>query len=114
MIAATAVPFAQGDYGMAMDRAAQAEQLIAVAADLQGRSSSRARPPDEVLLQVSIPLRVTGDARLRRQPVRSAPVAAVLTKDAPVVARAYKGNWLRVEADDGRSGWVDPSQLGAR
>ena len=114
MIAATSAPFAQGDFGAAMDRAAQAEQLLAVATDLQGRAKPRARASGEVLLQVPIPLRVTGETRLRRQPVRSAPVAAVLPKESPVVARAYQGSWLRVESDDGRSGWVEPSQLGAR
>jgi hypothetical protein len=114
MIAATAGPFAQGDYGAAMDRAAQAEQLIAVAADLQAGSKARARASGEVLLQVSIPLSVTIEGQLRRQPLRSAPVAGVLKKDAPVVARAYKGSWLRVEAEDGRSGWFEPSRLGVR
>ena len=68
MITSTAAPFAQGDYGAAMDRAAQAEQLIAVVADNQARSRSRRQVSGEVLLQVSIPLRVTVEGHLRRQP----------------------------------------------
>jgi hypothetical protein len=114
LIVSTAAPFAQGDYGIAMERAAQAEQLIAAAADLRGESNSRLRPSREVLLQVSIPLSVTGEGHLRRHPLRSAPITAVLRKNSPVIARAYRANWLRVEAEDGRSGWVDPAQLGAR
>jgi hypothetical protein len=114
MITSTAAPFAQADYGTAMDRAAQAEQLIAVVADDQARSRSRAQVSGEVLLQVSIPLRVTVAGHLRRQPRHNAPVASVLKKDSPVVARAFKGSWLRVETEGGPSGWVEQSQLGAR
>jgi len=114
IITSTAAPFAQGDYGTAMDRAAQAEQLIAVAADNRARSRSRPPQSGEVLLQVSIPLRVTVEGQLRRQPRRTAPVASVLKKDTPVVARAYKGSWLRVETEGGASGWVEQVQLGAR
>ena len=39
---------------------------------------------------------------------------AVLKKDSPLVARAYKGSWMQVETEDGRSGWVDQMRLGAR
>jgi len=112
MITSTAAPFAQADYGTAMDRAAQAEQLIAVEAD--NRARSRPRQSGEVLLQVSIPLRVTVEGQLRRQPRRTGPVASVLKRGTPVVARAYKGNWLRVETEGGASGWIEPVQLGAR
>jgi len=59
-------------------------------------------------------LKVTVDSKLRRQPLGKAPVVGVLKKDSPLVAHAYKGNWMRVETDDGRSGWVDQMRLGAR
>ena len=68
----------------------------------------------EVLLQVSIPLRMTVEGHLRRQPRHNAPVSSVLKKDSPVIARAYKGSWLRVETEGGPSGWVEQAQLGAR
>ncbi|MEO6065706.1 MAG: hypothetical protein ABIP49_08025 [Lysobacterales bacterium] len=114
MITSTAAPFAQADYQTAMDRAAQAEQLIAVVADNHARSRSRAWASGEMLLQVPIPLRVTVDVHLLRQPRRSAGDAGGLKKDSPVLARAYRGSWLRVETEGGRSGWVEQSQLGAR
>jgi SH3 domain-containing protein len=110
----TAAPFAQGDYGEAMDRAAQAEQLIALVAHYQVRPGSRPRVPGEVPLQVAIPLKVTVDSNLRRQPLGKAPVVRVLKKDSLLVAHAYKGNWMQVETEDGRSGWVDQTRLGAR
>ena len=114
MITSTAAPFAHADYGTAMERAAQAEQLIAAAADNRARSRSRPRPSGEVLLQVSIPLRVTVEGPLRREPRSTAPVASILKKDTPVVARAYTGSWMRVETGVGPSGWVEQVRLGAR
>jgi hypothetical protein len=111
ILESTAAPFAQGDYGVAMERAAQAEQLIALVADNQG---SPPRVPREVPLQVAVPLKVTVDSKLRRQPLGKARVVAVLKKDSPLVAHAYKGGWMRVDTEDGRSGWVDQMRLGAR
>jgi SH3-like domain-containing protein len=67
-----------------------------------------------VPLQVAIPLRVTVDSNLRRQPLGKAPVIGVLKKDSPLVAHAYKGSWMQVETEDGRSGWVDQMRLGVR
>lgn len=114
ILESTAAPYALGDYGGAMDRAAQAEQLIVLVAQFQLRSASRRRVPGEVPLQESIPLKVTMDSNLRRQPLGKATVVGVLKKDGTLVAHAYKGNWMRVETEDGRSGWVDQRQLGAR
>ena len=114
VLESTAEPFAQGDYGVAMDRAAQAEQLIALVTDNQVRPGSPPRGPREVPLQVAIPLKVTIDSKLRRQPLGKAPVVGVLKKDSRLVAHVYKGSWMQVETEDGRSGWVDQTRLGAR
>jgi Bacterial SH3 domain len=114
LLESTSAPFAQGDYGAAMDRAEQAEQLIALVAQYQVRPRSRQRVPGEVPLQMAIPLKLTLDSNLRRRPLRRAPVVGVLKKDTPLVAYAYKGSWMQVETADGRSGWVDQMRLGAR
>jgi hypothetical protein len=114
ILESTSAPFVQGDYGMAMDRAAQAEQLITLVAHYQALPASRVRAPGEVPLQIAIPLKVTADSNLRRQPFVKAPLVAVLKKDSPLVARAYKGSWLQVETEDGRAGWIDQARLGAR
>jgi hypothetical protein len=114
ILESTAAPFAQGDYSEAMDRAAQAGELIALVAHYQARPGSPKRVPGEVPLQVAIPLKATTDSKLRRQPLANAPVVIVLKKDSPLVAHAYKGRWMQVETEDGRSGWLDQMHLGAR
>ena len=64
-------------------------------------------------LQVAIPLKVTGDSSLRRQPRGKAPLVGTLKKDTRLVAHAYWGRWMLVKAEDGRAGWVSQMRLGA-
>jgi len=115
ILASTAVPFTQGDYGAAMDRAAQAEQLFALVAQYRvRRPGSPDRVPGEVPLQVAIPLKVKVEGKLRRQPFDKASIVAPLKKDGLLIAHAYKSPWMRVETEDGRSGWVEQARLGPR
>jgi hypothetical protein len=110
---AAQAPFAQGDYASAMDRAAQAEQLIAAAAE-GAPGASRSRVTGEVLLQVRIPLKSRAESTLRREPAQRAAVVATLPKDTSLVAHAYKGAWMHVETEDGRFGWLPQASLAAR
>jgi hypothetical protein len=114
ILASTAAPFAQGNYGAAMESAAQAEQLLALVAHYEVRPGSRDRVPGEVPLQLAIPLRVNVVSPLRRQPLARSPVVDTVKKDVLVVARAYKSPWMQVETDDGRAGWVEQRRLGPR
>jgi hypothetical protein len=109
---AAQAPFAQGDYGTAMERAAQAEQLVAAAE--RTALGPRPRVAGEVLLQVRIPLKATSESRLRREPAQGAPVVSTLPRDAAVVAHAYKDAWMRVETEDGKFGWLPQANLAAR
>lgn len=112
LLESTAAPFDKGDYAAAMDRAAQAEQLVMVVADSQA-PGVRARVPGELPLQVTIAVKTLADSPLRAKPMPKAPVVMVLKKDSLLVAQAYKGMWMRVETEDGHSGWVSQAQLGA-
>lgn len=113
LLDSAAAPFKEGDYGAAMDRAAQAEQLVTVVAD-QAPQAGRARVPGEIALSIAIPLRVVTDSQLRREPAPRAVVVTAVKKDSAVTAHAYKGSWMRVETEDGRSGWMSQAQLAAR
>jgi hypothetical protein len=110
----SAAPFAQGDYGAAMDLAAQAEQMLATLPDAPVRPAARVRATPKRPFDAAILLQVTIDSNLRRQPRGNAPVITVLKAGTPVVAQAYRNNWLRVETADGRTGWVYQSLLTAR
>lgn len=102
--AATAT-YAKGDYAAAMDHAAQSRGLIDMVINNRTRKVSDPRQA-MVPFQVPIPLRVRNDSNLRRGPRDSAAVMGVLKKDSALTAQAYQGDWLRVQTDDGRSGWL--------
>lgn len=104
------IAFAQGDYAGAMERAAQAEQLVAAALDAAS-SSARMRVAGEVRIVPGIPLRAGAAARLLREPQPNAPVVASLDKDTALVAHGYKAAWMRVETGDGRVGWLPQREV---
>jgi hypothetical protein len=114
ILQSTATPLAHSEYGAAMELAAQAEQLVTVVADERARRASKARAAGETRFQVAVTVRVTADSPLRRRPLGRAAILRVLPKDSLLTARAHTGSWLRVETADGRSGWVDQQQVGAR
>lgn len=95
--------FEQGDYSVAADLVAQAEQFIEM---LMDNTVSDTRTASEVSFKVSIPLKAKTDSHLRRHPDVSAAVLDVLEKRTPVVARAYRGPWLHVQTEVGDTGWV--------
>ena len=107
LLDSAAAPFDKGDYAAAMDRAAQAEQLVTVVTESRAKGT-RARVPGEVPLQVAIPVRAIVDAPVARKPMPKAPVVVTLKKDSPLVAQAYKGTWMRVQTEDGQIGVGEP------
>lgn len=113
-LAAAAEPFARGDYGMAMERASQAEQIVALGSGSASSLQKSARAPGEKVLQVALPLRAVGEASVRRQPQGKAPPVGVVAKDTSLTAFAWKDGWMRVETEDGVAGWVEQGRVAVR
>lgn len=112
VLSSAAAPFAQGDYGGAMDLAAQAEQLASAAGG--DRTAAGAGAPPEVPFDVAVRLRTRIECYLRRRPSGKAAAVGELPAGTLLVARAWRGGWLRVEAEDGRTGWIYQSLVAAR
>ena len=102
---AGAASFAQGDYGAAVELAAQSQEIIDMVAGRRG-SAAATRDAVEMPFQVPVALRVRIDSNLRAHPGRTAVVLDVLRQGALVLAHAYRGEWLRVRTEDERAGWV--------
>lgn len=96
--------FKQGEYSIAADHVAQAEQFIDMLKDDNSVAATQTAP--EVPFKVIIPLKIKVDSHLRRQPHNSAAVLGVLQKATPVIAQAYHGQWLQVQTEEGETGWV--------
>jgi hypothetical protein len=98
--AATA-SFSEDNYAAAMDRAAQARELVEMV------RNNRTRKADQtVLLQTPLPLRATANSNLRQNPNLKSAVLGVLKKDSILTAEAYQGEWLKVQTAEGEAGWV--------
>lgn len=111
---AAAAAFARDDYDTSVDLATQARQFIDMLADQHSGSGADKRAISEVPFKVGIGLRMKVDGNLRRQPRANATGLGVLQKATPIIARAYQGEWLRVQTEDGNSGWVLNSLVEAR
>lgn len=102
---AGAASFAQGDYGAAVELAAQSQEFIDMVASDRRRHATAARGV-EVPFQVPVVLRTRIDGNLRAQPGLKASVLGVLRQGTPLQAHAYRGEWLRVRTEDERAGWM--------
>lgn len=103
LLAAATASYAEDNYAVAMDQAAQAREFT----DMVKNSRLR-KTPDQILvsLQTPIPLRATVNSNLRQKPGLKSAVLGILKKDSTITAEAYQGDWLQVQTADGRSGWV--------
>jgi hypothetical protein len=113
MLASSSASFARGDYGVAMDFAAQAEQLALAGGGLAADGTA-ARANAEARFDPPVRLRAGIESNLRRGPRARAKTIGVLQEGTPVVARGYRDGWLQVETEDGRSGWMHQSVVATR
>lgn len=98
--AATA-SFGEDNYAAAMDRAAQAREVVEMV------RTNRIRKADQIVsLQTPLPLRATANSNLRQSPNLKSTVLGVLKKDSILTAEAYQGDWLKVQTAEGEVGWV--------
>ena len=105
LLDAATASYAKGNYGTAMDHAAQTREFIEMAKDNRTRKASDPRFA-MVPFNIPIPLRAKSNINLRREPLGSAVKLGALKKDSALIAQAYLGDWLHVQTSDEHSGWV--------
>ena len=91
-------------YASSMNYAAQAYEIISMAAD-KNRGISTSEYPI-VTFQVPVTLHTNTDANLREEPSKNSAILFTLEKETVLTANAYQGNWLRVQTEDNNQGWV--------
>jgi hypothetical protein len=87
LLESTDAPFAQGEYGVAMDRASEAEQLIGSAADAQAQRATLTRKP-ESHPRVKVATKATTTPKSRGQAPGNARNAGAPKDARPQVASA--------------------------
>ena len=105
LINAAVASYEEDNYVAAMDYAAFARGFIEMLKNNRTFKVSNPHRPT-TWLEVPIPLRVLANSNLRQKPGESAAILGILKKDSSITAEAYRGDWLKVQTGDGRSGWV--------
>ncbi len=94
------------NYGGALYLAARAKVIIN---EGQQRSKDRQKTPmvaGEVPFAFPLLLRVVSQSNVREGPSLDSKILFSLQKGNALVGHSYMGLWVRVKAEDGRSGWV--------
>jgi len=102
------------NYGGALYLAAQAKSLIKSDQDRLRNQDNVIPLKGEVSLAIPIPLRADGSANVRTGPGLDNPVAFSLKEGDTLVGYSYRGVWVRIKTDDGRSGWIHYSLISGR
>ncbi|MDH5552188.1 MAG: SH3 domain-containing protein [Nitrosomonas sp.] len=96
--------YALNEYASSMNHAAQAYELISMAADKK-RSTATSKNPI-VTFQVPVILHTKTGVNLRKESSKNSARLLILEIGAMLTANAYQGNWLRVQTEDNNQGWV--------
>ena len=100
--------FKRENYGGALYLGARAKELLKVAP----RESSAGAGPTlegEVAFAVPLRLRPVGNASVREGPGGQFKLLFMAPEGSTLTGQSYKGPWIRVRSQDGRSGWIHSS-----
>lgn len=106
--------FRKENYGGALYLTNQLKSVIKSGQSRVGGSETLPRVEGEASFTAPLPLRSLGKSSVREGPGVNFRVAFVTEEGAPLVGQSYKGTWVRVTAQDGRSGWIAYNQVAAR
>jgi len=106
LLKTAAQEFQKENYGGALYLTSQAKSLIK---GEEARRMSRENMPKiegEVLFSLPLPLRVLSKSNIREGPGPNFKVLFRVEEGTPLTGQSYKGLWVRVKSEDGRSGWI--------
>ncbi len=98
--------FKNDNYAKAVEFTEQAREFIDTAESNLENQHSYLIVAKEIPFDSPISLRVKARSNLREAPDRRSKILKVLEKETPVIAHAYQGQWVRVETQKGKIGWV--------
>lgn len=97
--------YGKDDFAMTVDSATQSREIIDM---VKGQANGKAASTRKVTVtfQTPIPLQTRIDCKLRQLPRGNAPTLKTLKKASALMALAYRGDWLRIQTEDGDTGWL--------
>jgi hypothetical protein len=106
--------FRKDNYSGALYLSTQAKSLIKSGHPGPAGAERAPKVEGEVPFALPLPLRLMARGEAREGPGPNFKVAFQLPDGSPVTAQSYKGLWVRIRGDDGRSGWVRYNLVGQR
>ncbi len=100
--------YQKDEYTSSMNYASQAYEMINMVSDKSRVNKAL------IGFHVHVTLSANTGVNMRRASNSGALILLVLEKDAKLIANAYQGNWLRVQAENGEQGWVYNSLVDTR
>lgn len=101
------------NFGGALYLARQAKQQIQSLPATRGNAEFAVVPGEKVFSQ-PLPLKSLKRSNLRSHHSTESPVLTVLDQGTPLIAYSHKDDWLRVDTEDGQSGWIFRTLVGVR
>jgi len=114
LLKTSALELQKENYGGALYLATQAKLILK---EGQERTKGREKTTmiaGEVPFAIPLSLRVVGSGNVREGPGLDFRVLFTLPEDSALVGNSYKSPWVRVLAEDGRSGWIYYSLVSGR
>lgn len=114
MLKMSAGEFRRENYGGALYLAGQAKaQIKAIKVSFKQQENGELIT-GEVLFRPPLPLILIKRSNLRTVPDLGSDVLQVLEKGTPVIGYSHKDEWVRIQMEDGPSGWVHQSLIQGR
>jgi hypothetical protein len=106
--------FKNQNYAGALYLAGQARSHINAIQINRAQGATAAVQPGETAFSQPLPLKVVKRCNFRRTPDLKGSVIAVLEAGTMIVGFAHKDNWIRIQTENGHSGWVYQTLVGVR
>jgi hypothetical protein len=110
----SAEEFEKENFGGALYSSSHAKTLIQEAQLKLGAMDKIETESGEVPFAGPLALKVTKRSNVREEPQLGAPILVTLDENSPLTGYSHKGGWIRVELEDGTSGWIHQSLLTSR
>lgn len=106
--------FDQQNYAGALYLATEAKNAAAVGQPRASHDDRGTTRKGEVPFALPLRVQTTGRANVREGPSANAKVLFTLENAVPLVAYSYVDQWVRVTADNDRTGWIHQTLIGRR
>lgn len=107
--------FATENFGGALYLATRVRSVVASARSRLEAGSGGELRPGETVFATPVPLRTVDQrANVRQGPGLRHGIVVTLDAASPVVGQSYTDEWVRIEDDEGREGWIFHTLVAAR